>query len=239
MNDEQAQEIINAMEKAGLLLAVGFCYRFSGAAMEIRRLVREGAIGQVRSLRLPYIWDLHGIYEWKPDGSPYYSPARAERMHEGGPMVDCGVHQVDLARWWLGREVIAQSSAGAWVEEYEAPDHCYLHLDHEGGTHTMVEMSFTYCHTAKEPISHLSYHLIGTEGILRYERESGTFEMRSRSETRHMPWSHEKNFEGMHAAFLHALETGDRGDLASGHDGLIATQITRKAVNDAIAARPR
>ena len=68
-------------------------------------------------------------------------------------MVDCDVHSIDLARHWLGSEVARHTALGAWVADYEAPDHMWLHLDHESGAHTMVEMSFTYGHTAKEPIS--------------------------------------------------------------------------------------
>lgn len=237
MNDADATVMIEAMERAGVPLVTGFCYRFSQTALDIYELVRNGAIGEVRSLRLIYIWNLHGIYEWDSNGQPYYSPARKARMDEGGPMVDCGVHQIDLACWWLGKEVVAQSSAGAWVENYEAPDHVYLHLDHEGGPHTMIETSFTYCHTAKDPISHFTYQLIGTEGLIRYDRESGVFELRGKNGTDWRQWHHEKNFEGMHAAFAEAVQTGNLGMLATGRDGLIATQIARKATDDAILRR--
>jgi len=237
MNDEDAEEMIAEMERNGLLLAVGLCYRFSHVAQHIRAMVAEGVIGDVRSLRLIYIWNLHGIYEWDAEGNRYYSPRRVARMQEGGPLVDCGVHQIDLARFWLGKEVVRTTSAAAWVEDYEAPDHVYLHMDHEGGAHTMVETSFTYCHTAKDPINHFSYHLIGTDGLIRYDRDRGEFEVRGRESTWFPGWSHEKNFEGMHAAFLQALETGDLGGLASGRDGLIATKIAREATEAAMACR--
>ncbi len=39
----------------------------------------------------------------------------------------------------------------------------------EGGP--MVEMSFSYNATSKEPRSHFQYGLIGTEGVIRYNRE--------------------------------------------------------------------
>lgn len=235
MNDADAEQMIAAMEEVGLPLAVGFCYRFSPVALEIARLVRAGRIGEVRALRLIYIWNLHGIYEFDDEGKPYYSPRRLDRMAEGGPLVDCGVHQIDLARWWLGREVVEWSGQGAWVENHAAPDHTYLHMRHEGVALSTVEVSFTYTHTARDPISHFTYQLIGTEGLIRYDREAGVFEVRHKDGTDTMPWSHEKNFEGMYSAWAHTLETGDLGDMPTGFDGLRATQIARQATDAMMA----
>jgi len=235
MTDEQAEEMIQAMDSQNLNLGVGFCYRFSPVALKIKQLVEEGAIGAVRALRLIYIWNLHGIYEWSEDGSPFYSPRRAERMNEGGPMVDCGVHQIDLARWWLQSEIIETHAEGAWVEDFEAPDHIYLHLRHENGALSTIETSYTYTHTARDPISHFTYQLIGTEGLIRYDREAGVFEVRRKDHTEHLPWSHEKNFEGMYAEWARVLESGEMGNMPSGEDGLIATRIARQATEDIIS----
>ena len=68
MNRDEASQMIAAMEEAGVPLYTGFCYRFSPSALKIRELVREKAIGEVRSLRLVYNWNLHGKYVTTPDG---------------------------------------------------------------------------------------------------------------------------------------------------------------------------
>lgn len=239
MNDEEGEEMIAAMAEKKLPLAVGFCYRFTSVAQKIRELVRQGAIGEVRSLRLIYIWNLHGIFETDSSGKKVYSPRRAARMEEGGPMVDCGVHQIDLARWWLGSEVAEWTAVGAWVEDYPAPDHMYLHLRHETGALSSVEMSFTYGHTVQEPVSQFVYELIGQEGLIRYDRNAGLFEVRRPDGTERLPWSHEKNFEGMYAAWARALASGDLSGMPSGADGLAAVRIAREATNQAIASKPR
>src|SRR3954447_9217976 len=51
MTEADSQQMIDIMTAAALPLFVGFTYRFSPVAMEIKRLVAEGAIGAVRSLR--------------------------------------------------------------------------------------------------------------------------------------------------------------------------------------------
>jgi len=237
MNDEEAEEAIEAMEASGKMLFTGFVYRFSPVALQIKQWVEDGVVGEIRSLRLIYIWDLHGQYEQDPAGAWIESPRWRGRMLEGGPMVDCGVHQIDLARWWLGKDVERTTVAAAWVSDYEAPDHVYLHMDHQAGAHSMVEMSFTYGHTVKESNPHFSYHLIGTGGVIRYDRDGYILEARTGEGTIRVPGASEKNFHGMHAAFSEALRTGQPGHLPSGRDGLIATQLARRATDNAIEQR--
>ena len=239
MDDDQAEAMIIAMANANAPLGIGYCYRFSPVALKIKSLVEQNAIGKIRSLRMIYIWNLHGIYEYDAAGKPFYSPQRAERMREGGPMVDCGVHDIDLARWWLKSEIESYHGEGAWVEDYEAPDHMYLHLRHEDGTLTTIEMSFTYTHTSKDPISYFSYQLIGSEGLIRYDRDIGLFEIRTREKTERLPWSHEKNFPGMYEEWERVLTTNSMGHMPTGQDGLIATKIARDATNEVISRRPK
>ena len=68
MNDAEGREMIDAMAGAGVSLYVAFCYRFSAAALKIKRLVTEGAIGDVAALRLIYNWDCHGRYNHRDPG---------------------------------------------------------------------------------------------------------------------------------------------------------------------------
>jgi len=235
MDDHDAERMIEAMEAAGKNLWTAFVYRFSPVALQIRDWVREGIVGEIRSLRLIYDWDLHGQWERSAEGEWQHSKVWQGRMLEGGPMVDCGVHQIDLARWWLGAEVTEFRSSAAWVSDYEAPDHVYLHLDHEGGAHTMVEMSFSYGHTARTPSPLFTYDLIGTGGVIKYNRDGWLLEARNGQGVLTVPGASEKNFPGLHRAFALALHTGESGDLPSARDGLTATRIARTATNDAIA----
>ena len=239
LSDKDAEAMIEAMNKAGKLLLVGFVYRFSPVALQIRDWIREGRIGHPRMLRFVYIWDLHGRYERGEDGEWVESPRWKGRMLEGGPMIDCGVHMVDLARWWTGAEIIGFEANGAWVADYTAPDHMFLHLAHQGGISSSVEMSFTYGHTAREPAPIFSYDVIGDGGFIRYDRDGWRLEARTGVETLHGQGSSEKNFNGMYKAFLQALESGQPGDFPTGRDGLIATQITERATEQAIQKRSR
>ena len=241
MDAQEGQAMIQIMEDQDLMVAVGFCYRFSPCALKIKELIQQDAIGDVRSMRLIYNWDCHGKY-YKPDplNQPDFwieDPRRRGRMDEGGPMVDCGIHQIDLARWWTQSNVSRFQSHAAWVDDYEAPDHVWVHMDHDSGAHTMVEMSYSFGHTTKDRISHFIYEIIGTKGMIRYDRNFSHFELRNEHGTYQLEYHEEKNFHGMYEAFRQALLTGDLGNLCSVEDALEVTRIARTATTDLIENR--
>ena len=235
---QSANAMQQAMDDAGKLLMVGTVYRFSHVAQDIYRWVREGVIGDVRSLRLVYLWHLHGQWVQDETGRWMESPMWRGRMLEGGPMVDCGVHQIDLARWWLDSEVVQVRGSGAWVSTYEAPDHVYAHLDHDCGAHTFVEMSFTYGHTSRVPSPVFTYEIIGTGGVIRYDREGYRFEILDGSGLRAVPGASEKNFDGMYAAWRDAITAGSLTGLPDAEAGMRCMELAQEATRQAMAARP-
>jgi len=237
MTGEEAERMMAAMGEVGVTLYTGFCYRFSPSALKIRELVREKAIGEVRSLRLIYNWDLHGKYATDPDGETILQQRRVGRMLEGGPMVDCGTHQIDLANFWLGSEVVDFTARGAWVDDYDAPDHMWLHMDHANGAHTIVEMSYSYHHTVADKRKEFVYELIGTDGVIRYDREAGTFWVKNASGTRNLTFDHEKSFEGMYEEWARALASGHSDLLTSAEDGMRVCDIARRATEEAVHNR--
>lgn len=239
MDVKEAGEMIEAMQNAGVPLHTAFCYRFSPCALKIRELVRQGAVGEVKALRLIYNWNCHGKYEFDQQGRRKIQGRREARMWEGGPMVDCGTHQIDLARFWLGSDIVRFSAHGAWVDEYEAPDHMWLHLDHANGAHTVVEISYSYHHTSKNQRAEFVYELIGTEGVIRYDREARRFFMENAAGLQEFTFDHEKSFGGMYAEWVKVLAGGDASLLSSAEEGMEVVAIARAATDQIIQSRPR
>ena len=236
MDKAQGERMIETCRAAGVPLYVAFCYRFSPASLRIKELIDEGAIGELRSLRLIYNWDCHGKYAHR-DPSRGVAPHRQGRMIEGGPMVDCGTHQIDLAQWWTGSPIERVSGHGAWADEYEAPDHTWAQLTHANGAHTCVEISYSYGHTVRDPHSVFQYELIGSEGMILYDRNHSRFELRNATGTYPQQYFEEKGFEPMHHAFAKALQTGKPGNLPTAAEGLRVTDIAVDATAQAVAGR--
>lgn len=236
MNPEEGEAMIAAMAQAGAPLYVAFCYRFSPVALRIRELLAAKAIGDVRSLRLIYNWNLHGKYTLE-GGERKIQLRRKNRMLEGGPMIDCGTHQIDLARFWLHSEVVRFSGHGAWVEDYEAPDHMWVHLDHANGAHSMVEISYSYHQVSRTPRMEFVYELIGSEGVIRYDRSARSFTLDNAEGCMELPYAAEKNFEGMYEEFARALEFGSSSLLPGGRESLAVIKIASETTREAIRRR--
>ncbi len=234
MDVQEAGEMIEAMKRAGVSLHTAFCYRHSPVALKIRELVRAGAIGNVGALRLIYNWGLHGRFQTLSDGSRALNQRREGRMAEGGPMVDCGTHQIDLATFWLDSGVASYSGFGAWIDKYEAPEHIWLHMDHDCGAHTLVEISFAYHHTTKNPKSEFIYELIGSDGVIRYHREAKTFTMENGNGRQEIEFSSEKSFSGMYEAWSHHLHNPSDPStlLADGEQGRRVIDIARTVTDN-------
>jgi predicted dehydrogenase len=100
------EALVRAAEDAGVTLATGFNLRYLEAAQLARRLVDDGAIGELDHVRA-----FHGYSA--ADGIPN-NWMRDPKMSGGGSLMDNGIHVIDLCRWFLGdvREVVGYASNG-------------------------------------------------------------------------------------------------------------------------------
>lgn len=96
MNAAETAEMIEAARLAGKRLAFNFSFRFTEASQAAHRLVVEGALGHIYFARS--VWH-------RRRGVPWWYDREGTGMKElngGGPLVDLGVHRMDLAMWLMG-----------------------------------------------------------------------------------------------------------------------------------------
>jgi predicted dehydrogenase len=90
-NAAETRAVIAAAREADRLLGVDLSYRFAAGMQQIRRLIHDGALGQVYAIEAVF----HNAYgpskPWFYDG----------RLAGGGCLLDLGIHLVDLALWAL------------------------------------------------------------------------------------------------------------------------------------------
>ena len=93
-----------AVTGAGVHHAVGFNYRRLPAVALMRRMVADGAVGEVRLWRATWLSD-----EFTDPDTPY--DWRFDRQMGGTTIADLGSHLIDMALWMAGeiRAVCAQS----------------------------------------------------------------------------------------------------------------------------------
>ena len=93
-NAREAEQMLQASRETGKKLMIHFNYRFSQPSRFLKRYVDEGHLGQVyyahtRWLRARGIPKLGGWFGIKA-------------LSGGGPLIDLGVHRLDLAMWLMG-----------------------------------------------------------------------------------------------------------------------------------------
>ncbi|MEM1107893.1 MAG: hypothetical protein AAGH99_04300 [Planctomycetota bacterium] len=103
----------------------------------------------------------------------------------------------------------------------------------------MVEMSYGFGHTTKDPESSFLYQLVGTDGLILYDRNHSRFELRNSHGTYPLEYHHEKNFGGMYQAFAKALSTGEASGLPTAAEGLRVTDIAVDVTEQAMAHAPQ
>lgn len=81
-------------QERGLVLQVGFWRRFSPPWLAVRRALRDGTIGRPLFLRLS---------QWDAFLPP---PEFHDVSVSGGIIVDCGIHEFDLAEWLTGARIL-------------------------------------------------------------------------------------------------------------------------------------
>lgn len=106
--------------RADRLVRVGFNHRYHPSIRKARRLVDEGAIGELMFIRARYGHGGRPGYdrEWRAD------PARAG----GGELIDQGVHVIDLARWFLGDFTDVSGFAHTYFWDMPVDDNAFLLL---------------------------------------------------------------------------------------------------------------
>ncbi|MBQ6420200.1 MAG: Gfo/Idh/MocA family oxidoreductase [Clostridia bacterium] len=92
MNAKEAEAMQAAAEKAGKLLMLGFVRRHGRDAAKARRLVTDGALGEVYYAKASYLRRSGYPGGWFGDKS----------RSGGGPLIDLGVHIIDLSRYIMG-----------------------------------------------------------------------------------------------------------------------------------------
>jgi predicted dehydrogenase len=101
---DEAQKMALAAEKSGKLLMVMRNNRFTAAAQFLRKYVDEGHMGDIYTGRCGWI-RRRGI----PGKGGWFT---TKELSGGGPLIDLGVHFIDLAVWLMGNpKPIAVSGA--------------------------------------------------------------------------------------------------------------------------------
>jgi predicted dehydrogenase len=148
VNAAEAERVVELAREKRLFIMEGMWTRFFPLMEEVRRLVSEGAIGEVRML--------HVDFGFRADLDP------ASRLFDqtlgGGALLDVGVYCVSFASMVLGRP---SGSVGlSHLGETGVDEQASVVLEHEGGR--LANLSIGIRTTTPQEAT-----IIGTEGYVR------------------------------------------------------------------------
>jgi predicted dehydrogenase len=144
----------DAVHAAGVRAMAGFVVRFYQLPVLLKKLVDDGAIGEIIYASIDYWHDIHGA--WK-----------VARETAGNALLMGGCHAVDAIRWYLGAhndvvEIHAYSSPPRWRHDFEYDPTFVVNLKFANGAvgrvATSLECNMPYV---------LNIELEGTRGAIR------------------------------------------------------------------------
>ena len=94
---EKCRAILAAEKRTGRNVTVAFNYRYSPQHQQIKRLLRDDAIGRV--LSVDFHWPLDYIH-----GADFFRRWHRRMENSGGLLVHKATHHFDLINWWLDSE---------------------------------------------------------------------------------------------------------------------------------------
>jgi predicted dehydrogenase len=107
MNAAQARAMIAAARKARRKLMINFSFRFNDQSRTLKRLIDSGELGEIYFART--VWHRRrGI----PGFGAWFGQ---KKLSGGGPIIDLGVHRLDLAMWLMGNPRPISVSASVYA----------------------------------------------------------------------------------------------------------------------------
>ncbi len=169
MNPAECVKMIEAAKKHKVKLAVGFQYRYHSKSQYLKRAVDAGQLGDIMFARCQAL-RRRGIPNWGVFGQ--------KKLQGGGPMIDIGVHIIEMAHYVMGSPKPVAATGNTWThmgnkpsnvlsqwpnwdyKTYTVEDLAIGHVRFENGAILHIEASFVN-HIPKDV---WNFQLMGTKG---------------------------------------------------------------------------
>jgi predicted dehydrogenase len=180
INAEAAKQILKASEKSDKVVMIGHQMRWESVPMQIKAQIDRGELGKIYTAKTGW-FRRKGIPGW----GTWFT-----RMDQsgGGPLIDIGVHMLDLALYLMGnpkpvsvfgstyaefgpkRKGIGTWGKPNWNGVYDVEDLATALIKMEDGSTLTLEVSWAvHMDTDNTPF----VHLMGTEGGASYRGATG------------------------------------------------------------------
>jgi len=244
LNAREARSMLAAAERAGRRLMINFSFRFTDQALALKREVEAGTLGEIYFGRT--VWH-------RRRGIPRFGGWFGHKeVAGGGPLIDLGVHRLDLALWLMGYpraawvlgatyDPIASRLARARKARFDVEDLAAAMIRFENGASLVLEASWASNQRENEL---METRLYGTNGGLIHfnvdqayrfeaelfvERDGAQYDMKLHPPVR-----------GSTSSYFHFIDAvvNDRPHIATGEEGLTVMELLDAIYRSAARGRP-
>ncbi len=106
MNAQEGQRMLDAAKKAGKKLTIAFQHRFEPSTQMIKRAVDSGSLGNVLVAK---------VHAMRRRGIPNWGVFGQKKLQGGGPMIDIGVHVIEMCHYAMGCPKPVAASGKIWT----------------------------------------------------------------------------------------------------------------------------
>ncbi|MBQ4516594.1 MAG: Gfo/Idh/MocA family oxidoreductase, partial [Clostridia bacterium] len=154
---EESKEIADYCKKEGVKLGVGLMMRFHSYHQAMKKIIAEGKLGDVVSMR-------GQLTCWYPDIPNNWRQNKA--LSGGGALMDMGIHCIDLLQYITGLKATEVTGfAGTQTFSYNADDSAAIVMKMENGALAMVDANFNIPDAAAK----CKLEIYGTKGSIMAE----------------------------------------------------------------------
>ena len=244
MSAAEARQMLAAAKKAGKRLMINFSFRFTDAADALRKQVDAGVLGEVYFART--VWH-------RRRGIPGFGGWFTTRaLSGGGPLIDLGVHRIDLALWLMGypRPVwvlgstydhIGKALAKKARKKFDVEDLAAALIKFENGATLIAEASWAANIGEREL---METRILGSQGGLVYRNVGEGYEFEAEVYTERDGHLFDSKLhpggslsKGSAHHFIESIATGSP-HIATGEEGLIVMELLDAIYKSAQTDRP-
>lgn len=220
---DEEWETVYIAEKAQVFSTVNLYLRNSWYHNVIRDFIKSGEIGELAIIRICHM-------------TPGLAPGEGHE-HEGPSFHDCGMHYVDLARWYAGADFRTWNAQAVRMWDYKDPWWLQCHGTFDNGVVFDITQGFVYGQLSKDQTHNSYIDIIGTKGIARMTHDFKTAKVELRGVTKteiiEKPFGG-KNIDRLCDLLADSIESGSRRpEMPSFRDSAIASGYAWKFIEDA------
>lgn len=220
---EEEIEVIEALGAGDVISTVNLYLRNSWYHHKMKDFILSGEIGDLAIIRLCHM-------------TPGLAPGEGHE-YEGPPFHDCGMHYVDIARWYAGSEYETLHSQALRMWDWKEPWWLQCHGTFKNGVVFDITQGFVYGQLSDKQTHNSYVDIIGTKGIVRmtHDFKTAQVELRGVSKTEKIekPFGG-KNLDALCLSFADSIEKGERlPELPKMEDAFIASKVSWDMLADA------